>query len=75
MPIVIIKLMWAVGALFSFVLSLVGFVLPIIPGIPFAVFTLICVEKLSPRFHKWLLNTKLVRKFRVRFPKLAKVLV
>ncbi|RRG08749.1 MAG: DUF454 family protein [Lactobacillus sp.] len=75
MQIFFTKLLWSTLTLTGFLGSIVGFVLPIIPGIPFLILMVYSLRKISPRFHRWLLTTRLAKWLQRREPKLAKWLI
>lgn len=49
------------GVCHKFLLLVVGIVFPIVPQVPFLLAFLYSLSKFSPRFHKWLLNTRVYR--------------
>lgn len=75
MPIIVTKLLWGTLSLTGFVGAVVGFALPIIPGIPFLLLMLYSLKKLSPRFHRWLVKTRAAMWMQKHEPKLAKILM
>ncbi|MFC6169031.1 DUF454 family protein [Loigolactobacillus jiayinensis] len=75
MTFLLIKIFWSISAFASLLLGLVGMVFPIIPGIPFFILALISLEKLSPRFKQWLLQTRPVIWLQAKQPKLASWLI
>lgn len=58
------RLMWLAMSVLSFVLSVVGLALPLIPQVPFILLFLYSLSKFSPRFHRWLSNTRLYHRIR-----------
>lgn len=72
MPTILIRILWTIGAIASLGLGIAGLLLPLVPGIPFIVITLICLERLSPKFRHWLIHTKIMHWLRLNKPKLAK---
>ncbi|WP_089088328.1 DUF454 family protein [Secundilactobacillus pentosiphilus] len=75
MQLILTKLMWSTLMVTGLVGSIVGFVLPIIPGIPFMILMIYSLKKLSPAFHRWLSRTWLAEWLKKYQPKLAKWLV
>ncbi|WP_270398132.1 DUF454 family protein [Ligilactobacillus ruminis] len=55
------RLLWLLMSVISFLLLVVGIVFPIVPQVPFLLAFLYSLSKFSPRFHKWLLNTRVYR--------------
>ena len=55
------RLLWLLMSVISFLLLVVGIVLPIMPQVPFLLAFLYSLSKFSPRVHKWLLNTRVYR--------------
>lgn len=55
------RLLWLLVSVISFLLLVVGIVFPIVPQVPFLLAFLYSLSKFSPRFHKWLLNTRVYR--------------
>lgn len=55
------RLLWLLMSVISFLLLVVGIVFPIVPQVPFLLVFLYSLSKFSPRFHKWLLNTRVYR--------------
>lgn len=55
------RLLWLLMSVISFLIMVVGIVLPIVPQVPFLLAFLYILSKFSPRFHKWLLNTRVYR--------------
>ena len=50
-------------AIFFFVLGLVGLALPVIPQVPFFLLAIYFTSKFSPKFHNWILNNRLYKKY------------
>ena len=69
------RIWWLIIAIASFVFALIGTIFPIIPGWPFFLIGIVNLERVSPRFKHWLVNTKLVKWLNTKQPKLAKILV
>lgn len=55
------RLLWLLMSVISFLLLVVGIVFPIVPQVPFLLAFLYSLSKFLPRFHKWLLNTRVYR--------------
>lgn len=58
------RLLWLLVSVISFLLLVVGIVFPIVPQVPFLLAFLYSLSKFSPRFHKWLLNTRVYRRLK-----------
>lgn len=71
----VIKLLWSILAVASFVGGLAGILLPIIPGIPFLILTLVCIGKISRRFDRWLAHTTAYHWLDQHQPRLAHWLI
>lgn len=56
------RLLWLLMSVVSLLLLVVGIVLPIVPQVPFLIAFLYSLSRFSPRFHKWMLNTKAYRR-------------
>lgn len=63
------KIVWIVLGFLSLGLGTVGIVLPILPTVPFYMFTLFCFAKSSKRLHDWFIRTKLYKKHLESFVK------
>jgi len=50
----LIKLFWLISGLGSLAISVIGFLLPIIPGFPFFFLAAYCFGRLSPKFESYL---------------------
>lgn len=50
----LIKLFWLTSGLGSLTISVIGFLLPIIPGFPFFFLAAYCFGRLSPKFENYL---------------------
>lgn len=59
----LIKFAWGFLGSLSFMGGIVGLLLPVIPQVPFFLVTIFCIAKISPRFHKWLVNNRLYIKY------------
>ena len=57
------RFLWLLLAIISFVLGVIGILIPVMPQVPFFILFIISLSRFSPRFHDWLTNTKLYRKF------------
>ena len=57
-----IKLLWLMIGIVSMVLGAIGVVLPVLPTTPFLLLASFCFAKVSDRFHKWFIGTKLYKK-------------
>lgn len=75
MQFIFTKLLWSTLMVTGLVGSVVGFVLPVIPGIPFLILMIYSLKKLSPKFHRWLSRTRLAEWLKEHQPTLAKWLV
>ncbi|QEA52907.1 DUF454 family protein [Loigolactobacillus coryniformis] len=75
MTFLLLKVFWSFSALTSLLLGVAGLIFPIIPGIPFLILALISIEKLSPRFKRWLLQTRPMLWLQNKQPKLAGCLI
>lgn len=75
MQIILTKLLWCTLSVTGFIGSLLGFVLPIIPGIPFLILMIYSLRKISPRFHGWLCKTRIAVWLQKHEPKLARWLI
>ncbi|HCI89914.1 DUF454 family protein [Lactobacillus ruminis] len=58
------RLLWLLMSVVSLLLLIVGIVFPIVPQVPFLLTFLYSLSKFSPRFHKWLLNTRVYRRLK-----------
>lgn len=59
----VLRGIWLVLAIFFFVLGLVGLALPVIPQVPFFLLSIYFTSKFSPRFHNWISNNRLYKKY------------
>ncbi|KRK96917.1 hypothetical protein FD04_GL001769 [Secundilactobacillus odoratitofui DSM 19909 = JCM 15043] len=75
MQFLLTKLLWSTLTITGLVGAIVGFILPVIPGIPFLILMIYSLKKLSPKFHQWLSQTWLANWLREHQPKLAKWLM
>ncbi|GAW98947.1 DUF454 domain-containing protein [Secundilactobacillus mixtipabuli] len=75
MQFIFTKLLWSTLMVTGLIGSIVGFVLPIIPGFPFLILMIYSLKKLSPTFHQWLSRTWLAEWLKKHQPMLAKWLV
>lgn len=57
------KVLWLLLAIVSFIFGVIGLLLPVIPQVPFFLLFLYSMSKVSSRFHRWILNTKLYKKY------------
>lgn len=55
------RLAWAVLGVAASALALIGIVLPIIPGLPFAILAALCFANVSPRLHARLARVPAMR--------------
>jgi len=51
---------WLILGLLSLLIGFVGIFLPVLPTIPFAIFSAFCFERGSPRLHQWILRQPIV---------------
>lgn len=51
-----------IGGWLSFALGAIGVVLPILPTTPFMLLAAACFARTSPKFHEWLLNSRVFGK-------------
>ena len=63
----VLRGIWLVLAIFFFVLGLVGLALPVIPQVPFFLLSIYFTSKFSPRFHNWISNNRLYKKYLLPF--------
>ncbi|WP_089120217.1 DUF454 family protein [Secundilactobacillus pentosiphilus] len=75
MQLIFTRLLWSTLMVTGLIGSIIGFVLPIIPGIPFMILMIYSLKKLSPAFHRWLSRTRLAEWLKKHQPALAKWLV
>lgn len=54
--------LYMTGGALALVLALVGVVFPVIPQIPFAIISAYLFSKSSPKFHKWIRQSKVFGK-------------
>lgn len=55
------KLFWNILGGISLIFGVIGLLLPIIPQIPFFLFSVYCFSKTSPEFKAWIQKTKIYR--------------
>ncbi|KRM61833.1 hypothetical protein FC26_GL001275 [Paucilactobacillus vaccinostercus DSM 20634] len=72
MPLLMTKVLWATLSLTGFIGAIVGFALPIIPGLPFLLLMLHSLKKCSPRLYQRLLQTRLALWVQKHEPKVMK---
>lgn len=53
---------WFLGII-SFLIGLIGCVLPIIPGLPFFAISIYCFSKASNKFKNWFVSNSLYKKY------------
>ncbi|WP_173021227.1 DUF454 family protein [Secundilactobacillus folii] len=75
MQFILTRLLWSSLTFTGFVGAIIGFALPIIPGIPFLILMIYSLKKLSPAFHRWLSRTRFAEWLKKHQPTLAKWLV
>lgn len=51
-------MLWILGGSLSFIIGLIGVVLPILPTTPLIILAGFCFGKSSPRLHHWLITNK-----------------
>ena len=56
------KILFLIFGIFFFLLGIAGIILPIIPGIPFFLVSLVFFVKSSKKFIRWMLNNKYIGK-------------
>lgn len=54
------KYFFIVCGLFFLLLGIIGIFLPLLPTTPFLILTALCFNKSSDKFHKWLINHRLL---------------
>src|SRR5699024_9213092 len=52
------RMLWVLGGSLSFIIGLIGVVLPILPTTPLIILAGFCFGKSSPRLHHWLITNK-----------------
>lgn len=52
------KLLLQIGGTLAFIIGILGFFIPGLPGAPFMILASWCFARSSPRFHQYLLNHK-----------------
>ncbi|MBS4959773.1 MAG: YbaN family protein [Clostridiales bacterium] len=57
------RILYIIAGILAVLLALMGAVLPVIPAIPFWLAAFFCFNKGSPRFHQWILSTKIYQKY------------
>ena len=55
------RLAWGLLGVVASVLALIGVLLPVIPGLPFAILAALCFANVSPRFHARLADVPAMR--------------
>lgn len=58
----ITKILWGLLTVTALILGIIGLALPVVPQLPFFITALFGLSKLSPKFHRWITNTKVYRK-------------
>ena len=58
----IVTFTWVLLTIIFFLLTIIGLALPVFPQLPFLIAGFFCLSKASPRFHRWLTNTRVYRK-------------
>jgi len=53
--------LYLVGGVLCFILGVIGYVVPIMPGTVFIILSLYCFKKSSPRLERWLLERSVFR--------------
>lgn len=75
--ILIQRVLWGLVAGVSLLAGIVGLLLPVVPQVPFFIMALIALNRLSPRFHRWLTRFRWYRlalTHLVKHPRLARLL-
>ncbi|WP_282709195.1 DUF454 family protein [Ligilactobacillus sp. Marseille-Q7487] len=57
------KFLWFLLFIISLIGGIIGILLPIIPQVPFFLLALFSLSKFSPRFHRWLFQTRLLKRY------------
>lgn len=61
------KTCWLIGAIFFFILGVIGIILPVIPQIPFLIIAFFCLSKGAPKVHHWIRTRNFYRKYVLKF--------
>ena len=59
----LIKFLWFLLTVISILAGIIGLLLPIVPQVPFFLLFFYSLSKFSPRFHNYITNTKLYKKY------------
>lgn len=57
------RILWVAGGTLSFLIGLIGVVIPILPTTPLIILAGFCYGKSSPRLHHWLITNKYFGKY------------